>query len=88
VKPSVKQTFELIHIEDDALFGMGEGVVAQELKVRVSIERTVLGIDNPDFGDAHCPVVFQFPLEPLYGVFGRKNFKDSKRGWVMICSLG
>ena len=69
--PSVEQILELIHVKYDALFGVGEGVIPLELQVFVATKCAVLGIDDPDFRNAHGPVVFELPLETLQAVFGR-----------------
>src|ERR1700733_5427495 len=76
---SVEQILELIHIEGDPFFGKGEGVVPLQLQVLISVEGTVLRIDDPDFRDAHIPVVFQLAFETLQAVFGRENLKNGER---------
>src|SRR5580704_7305483 len=68
---SVEQILELIHIEGDPFCGKGEGVVPRQLQVLVSVESTVLRIDDPDFRDTHVPIVFQLAFEPLQPVLGR-----------------
>ncbi len=58
---------------------VGEGVFAKQLQVFVAIEGAVLGIDDPDFRDPHCAVVFQLSLHTLQAVLRRQNLKNSKR---------
>ena len=66
---SVEQILELIHIEGNPFFGKGEGVIPLQLQVLVSVEGTVLRVDDPDFRNAHVPIIFQFALEALQAVF-------------------
>ena len=74
---SVEQIFELIHVEGKSFFRVGERVGTAELQIFIAIKGTVLGINNPDFGDPHRSVVFQLEFETLHPVFRRQYLEDS-----------
>jgi hypothetical protein len=64
----VELLLDPIHLEENALLGVGEGISTQELTILISVISAILRIDDPYFRNAHCSVVFELALEPLHRI--------------------